>query len=80
MQLGLQVPRKESFTADALLDVADHDVPERVLTELEEAERTLRVMFERSQESQSIKNELFDLIESLEGQEIRGQIMVARFL
>jgi hypothetical protein len=74
------VPRKEYFTADALLDVADHDVPERVLTELEGAERTLRVMFERSQESQDIKNELFELIESLEGQEIRGKIMVARFL
>jgi len=40
----------------------------------------LKVMFERSQESQDIKNELFELIESLEGQEIRGQIMVARFL
>ena len=80
MQLGLQVTRKEFFTADALLDVVDHDVPERVLTELEGAERTLKVMFERSQESQDIKNELFELIESLEGQEIRGQIMVARFL
>jgi hypothetical protein len=51
-----------------------------VLTELEGAERTLKVMFERSQESQDIKNELFELIESLEGQEIRGQIMVTRFL
>jgi hypothetical protein len=74
------VPKKEIFIADALLDVADHDGPERMLSELEEAERTLRVMFERSQESQDIKNELFELIESLEGQEIRGQIVVARFL
>jgi hypothetical protein len=60
--------------------VPDHDVAERMLTELEGAERTLRAMLERNQENQDIKYELVELIESLEAQEIRGQIVIAPFL
>jgi hypothetical protein len=51
-----------------------------MLTELEGAERTLRAMLERNQENQDIKYELVELIESLEAQEIRGQIVIAPFL
>jgi hypothetical protein len=74
------VSGKEFLAADPLLDVADNDGAERLLTELEGAERTLRVMLARSQEDQDIKDELFEVIESLEAQEIQGQIMISPVL